>query len=381
VIQLPHHLGIQNVRDEERSVGQKKLRRKPYRRKRWRSYLGFRGMTLRNWLPIVIAAFIPILIAFGTWRITTEQGKLENQRAEAERELADQRALDEALQAYLDQMNNLLLAHNLRDSGPGNEVRTLARARARTLTVLSTLSPSRKTAVINFLAEADLISILGTTASFDAVPIAELTGADLSGTDMSNMYLVHTNLLEADLREANLNGTNMIKANLSKANLTNATLRNTELGHASLLFTDLRDANLRDANIGHANLSAANLSNADLRNTGLRSTYWPDADLSNADLREANLTGADLSNAHLSTPGLRYTHRADANLSNADLSEADLTDAHVSEQQLRSAASLERATMPDGQTLRGGETPHGPTFEEWLKSKGGGEDGENSSSS
>jgi hypothetical protein len=26
--------------------------------------------------------------------------------------------------------------------------------------------------------------------------------------------------------------------------------------------------------------------------------------------------------------------------------------------------------MPDGRTLRGGETPHGPTFEDWLKSKG-----------
>ena len=322
---------------------QKKLRRKPDRRRRWRSYLGFRGMTLRDWLPIVIAAFIPILIAFGTWRITTGQGKLENQRAAAERELAEQRAQDEALQAYLDQMNNLLLEHNLRDSEPGSEVPTLARA--RTLTVLSTLDPSRKTAVIQFLAEANLIT-LGPTASMDAVPILELTGADLSGTDLSNMSLVHTNLLEADLREANLSGTGMMRANLTKANLTNATLRDTQLGHAGLLETDLSNAKLRDANIGHANLSAANLSNADLRNTGLRYTGWPDANLSNADLRGA-----------------------------------DLTDAHVSEQQLRSAASLEGATMPDGQTLRGGETPHGPTFEEWLKSKGGGEDGENSGSS
>jgi uncharacterized protein YjbI with pentapeptide repeats len=302
---------------EERSVGRKKLSRKPEpkRRKAWPRWTGFRGMTLRDWLPIVGALLIPVVIALGTWGITWQQGKIEAQRAEAERELAEQRAQDEALQAYLDQMNNLLLEHNLRHSKPGNEVPTLARA--RTLTVLSTLDPSRKTAVINFLSEADLITV-GPEASIDAVPILELTGADLSGTDLSNMSLANTNLLEADLREANLSGTGLLSANLTKANLTNATLRDTQLGHAGLLETDLRDAKLRDANIGHANLSAANLSNADLRG-------------------------------------------------------ADLTDAHVSEQQLRSAASLEGATMPDGQTLRGGETPNGPTFEDWLKSKGSGE--------
>jgi hypothetical protein len=35
--------------------------------------------------------------------------KIENQRANAERKLADQRAQDETLQAYLNQMSNLLL--------------------------------------------------------------------------------------------------------------------------------------------------------------------------------------------------------------------------------------------------------------------------------
>jgi hypothetical protein len=39
---------------------------------------------------------------------------IENERAEAERELAEQRAQDEALQAYLDQMSQLMLDRNLR---------------------------------------------------------------------------------------------------------------------------------------------------------------------------------------------------------------------------------------------------------------------------
>jgi len=59
-----------------------------------------------------------------------------------------------------------------------------------------------------------------------------------------------------------------------------------------------------------------------------------------------------------------------ANLELADLREVDLTDAYVSEEQLRSAKSLEGAIMPDGQILRSNDNPDGPTFEEWLKSKG-----------
>ena len=56
-----------------------------------------------------------------------------------------------------------------------------------------------------------------------------------------------------------------------------------------------------------------------------------------------------------------------ADLRYANLKGANLTDAYVSEEQLLSAESLEDATMPNEQT-----------YEEWLKSKGSGEDGQNS---
>jgi hypothetical protein len=75
------------------------------KKSRW----GFRGMTVRDWLPIGGALLVPLVIALGSWAITWQLEKLENQRAEAERELAEQRAQDEALQAYLDQMSHLIL--------------------------------------------------------------------------------------------------------------------------------------------------------------------------------------------------------------------------------------------------------------------------------
>jgi len=61
----------------------------------------------------------------------------------------------------------------------------------------------------------------------------------------------------------------------------------------------------------------------------------------------------------------------DADLNGADLSVANLGDAKgVTKQQLEAAKSLKGAIMPDGQRLRGGYMFNGPTFEDWLESKG-----------
>jgi hypothetical protein len=64
--------GARNVR-EERSVGPKEPNRKQgeeTKQSRW----GFRGMTVRDWLPIVGALLIPVVIAAGrflgpTWNL------------------------------------------------------------------------------------------------------------------------------------------------------------------------------------------------------------------------------------------------------------------------------------------------------------------------
>jgi hypothetical protein len=118
-------------------------------------------------------------------------------------------------------MSTLLLDKNLRGSGNNSEVQTLARA--RTLTVLGRLDPSRKTAVMQFLVEADLVQRvegrepiikLGqppppaayTFAFSTIVPGSgtDLSGAYLLGTDLSGAYLSRADLGEADLSGANL---------------------------------------------------------------------------------------------------------------------------------------------------------------------------------
>ncbi len=81
-----------------------------------------------------------------------------------------------------------------------------------------------------------------------------------------------------------------------------------------------------------------------------------------ADLSDSDLSGADLRSADLS----------DAELLNADLSDDVLSSAQgiTNEELEQQAASLEGATMPNGQK-----------YEDWLKSKGRGEDGENGGAS
>jgi uncharacterized protein YjbI with pentapeptide repeats len=69
-----------------------------------------------------------------------------------------------------------------------------------------------------------------------------------------------------------------------------------------------------------------------------------------------------------------------ADLSGADLSYADLTNATVTDEQLATCKHLEGATKLDGQILNSDDNPDGPTFEEWLKSRGRGENGANGAS-
>jgi hypothetical protein len=140
---------------------------------------------------VVPLALVVIGFLFSVQQDARQQ-RIEDQRAEAERELAEQRAQDEALQAYLDQMSGLLLERYLRASEKGSEVRTLARA--RTLTVLRGLDPSRKTAVIQFLAEAELVQRVK-----GSEPIISLFDADMSGA-----FLRAASLRAADLSGANL---------------------------------------------------------------------------------------------------------------------------------------------------------------------------------
>jgi uncharacterized protein YjbI with pentapeptide repeats len=326
------------VEEKGRQTADKKGGRKPW------TLREFGGKTLWDWLQLLI---VPVVLSLITvvfaWQQDIRQDQIESKRANAERELARERAQDEALQAYLSQMGSLLLEKDLRKSAKDSEVRSLARA--RTLTVLSRLDSARKERLLQFLYEAGLLHKQN--------PVVDLDGADLSGIDLRNNNISGSGAFLTDVsgnqpiggkvessKAANLSG-----AILSDANLEGALLMDTDLSN-----TDLSDAHLSGASLWHTDLYNANLTDADLSNAGLWNAWLRYADLSGADLSGADLSGANLSGA---------------NLSGADLSDSGGITNEELEQQVAASlqGSLEGATMPNGQK-----------YEDWLKSKGSGKD-------
>src|SRR5215211_719676 len=337
-------------------------------------WTGFGDKTFWDWLQLLSALAIPVVLAAaGLWFTAQQdarQQNVENQRAEAERKLADQRAQDEALQAYLNQIGTLLLEKDLRNAPQDSEVRTLARA--RTLTVLERLDPSRKTAVMQFLKEAQLIQRVE-----GSEPIITLSGANLSGANLLNVNLSGTRLLRADLSGANLNyadlsGADLSRTDLSDAHLRQANLSKANLGNANLSGAMLLKADLSKAELSHANLSRAYLRRADLIRADPFSADLSKANLHYADLRSAFLFEADLSGTYLSHAYLSHAYLSHADLSGANLSEANLYGAHgiTKEQLVKQTSTLEGATMPEGTMVFSREFEPALSFslsEEWYE--------------
>jgi len=293
---------------------------------------GFVGKTLWDWLGLLAALAIPVVVGFGAAWFTAQQGKV------SDRENTDnQRQV--ALQAYIDKMSELLLEKQLRTSQPEDEVRTIARV--RTITLLFQLDARRIGYVFAFLREAGLMSAKSNSS------IVNLYHADLNGANLSEANLSGANLRGAWLHEANLSG-----ADLSGADLTSADLTSADLSGAHLDGAHLSGANLSEADLSKALLLIADLSGAHLNGANLSEALLGLANLSGADLsktieggfnfskisRRVYLIGANLSGANLSG----------ADLSGANLSGANLSGATVTGEQLIRAKSLKGVTMPDG---------------------------------
>ena len=265
-------------------------RQKKTRRGRAWDWTGFGDKTVWDWMQLLI---VPVVLAVGALlfnlSLNARQLETEERRGAAQIEAENQRAQEERLQTYLEQMGTLLIDEGLLDSEEDDEARYLARA--RTLAVLRRADDSQKRSVVEFLAESGLAGGRGGAAPVVSLANANLTRADLAILD----YLRGADLTEAFLSDAFMERIDLAEASLARAQLDGVTLT---------------DATLRSADLTDANLSNANLRLADLRG---------------ADLEDANLEGA--------------------NLSEADLEGATGVTVEELEEQ---AASLEAATMPDG---------------------------------
>jgi Pentapeptide repeats (8 copies) len=210
--------------------------------------------TAWDWLDLLI---IPLVLALGAlW--------FNNQARKSEQAIAQDQAREEALQRYLDTMQELILYKGLRTSEKDAEIRDVARV--RTLAVLRSLDENRKGQVARFLREADLIGrvIIDEAGGRQEIePIIDLESADLSGANLSGVDLFYANLISANLSNAVLVDTNLNRADLTNADLSGAYLIRAHLFGAHLFGAHLRGANLSDAKL-FGGLSSANLSSVSL---------------------------------------------------------------------------------------------------------------------
>lgn len=332
-------------------------------------WTGFQGQTLWDWMKLLL---VPIILAIGGFLFNRAERR-------GDRETAENRAQQEALQRYLDHMTELMLDKGLLETATKEGVCDVARA--RTLTALRALDGERQSILLRFLYESELISKGHVVVSLHGADLSRaclkgivLSNADLSGVDLSNADLRRANLRGADLRRAKLCKGDLRESDLTNADLRGADLSEADLRKADLSYSDLRrvdpdnatiDGNganlsraiIRQAVLRHADMRGANLSRADVRwsdldeadlrgwvqSKGDPNVCLPGARLHETDLRWASLNGAKLCEAYMSQVDLRKAELFEANLTGATLSEVKLRKANLSK------ANLSRAQIPHNQ--------------------------------
>jgi uncharacterized protein YjbI with pentapeptide repeats len=264
------------------------------------------GKTLWDWMSLL---GVPLSLAvLGFWLQQNQQKRAEKvakdqkerdekvaqvnrerdvNLAKEQREIAADEAKEEVLQVFFDRLSVLLVDKNLlaiaskvnstetqeTEGQPKNEATLEERElldsavdviRARTLSILRRFEndTERKTSVIRFLIESDIVSKLKLS-----LRDADLSGAKLFGVNLSESDLRRSQLPGAELNGADLFGVNLELANLSKADLCFANLKKADLSKADLSKADLSKADLRESILTFANLVDSTLTGTKFSNS------------------------------------------------------------------------------------------------------------------
>ena len=161
------------------------------------AWTGFGDNKLWEWLNLLI---LPVTLALGANLVSMQQNRRGLQESQGQHQtdlqIAEDTRQEETLDAYIDQVMQLLLEKNLRASEPGSDIREVARI--HTLTSLSRLNTTRQRILLQFLDEAGLTN--------QDNPIIHLSGIDLSGIQLSRTHSIGDRAIDP---EAAINGTRM----------------------------------------------------------------------------------------------------------------------------------------------------------------------------
>jgi uncharacterized protein YjbI with pentapeptide repeats len=258
----------------------------------WKKVWRWTGIGEKKGWDLLPLLFVPLLLAM--------IGEFAKQREQA---IATDKAQQETLVKYLDQMAESIKTDDLLKAKPNKKIFIVAQI--RTITALQSLNPDRQRAVIQFLRTANLLN-----PNYSSLAEAEKKKSKTNSQQQDSHGLFY----KAQMWNINLQDAILFCADFRKAELRKADLVGVDLGCADLRGTYFADANLRGAFFHRANLRDAFLLDANLSG----------ANLMGADLRDAYLGGANLSGANLSGANLHGTFLGGANLDGAKLEGANL---------------------------------------------------------
>jgi len=230
------------------------------------TWIGFSDKTFWDWLNLVGALLVPLMIGVFTVTTTIQQNQIATDQQQAV-----------TLKAYLDDITDLMLNHGLRQSKPDDDVRIVARA--KTLAALRGLNGGRKGALIQFLFEANLIGVYHQKVAIDKAdsPIIVLKTANLNNSDLSGLFLAGADLHDTYLNTADLSNSILDYDNISITFLVNTNFSNTNLVNANLSKSDLSGANLRGTDLSGADLRGAHITKEQLAQAkSLKNATLPD---------------------------------------------------------------------------------------------------------
>ncbi len=254
------------------------------------SWTGFHGKTLWDWLDLLV---IPAVLGAGVFLLNRAERRAQERRS------ADDRR-QQALQEYLDWIDDLILNDGLSQSKRGDKVQL--RATGRTHSVLSSLDGRRKAKVVLFLLAKGLLRATFRTPKpvGNQEPhgrgVIDMAGADLSEVELAGANLSSVDLGGAILRGADLGGALLDTAILSDAKLVAARMTGLDVEWIDLTDADLTGADLTGSRFAGAFFERATLTGAILRRTTIHPLGEDALPLNCATLKVA---GADVRSARI----------------------------------------------------------------------------------
>lgn len=244
---------------------------------RWWEWTGIKEKKGWDFLQLLIAPVLLGAIALG----------LQEYVKEHDQKVADDKAKQDTLVKYLDQMADSM-KDDLLTAKPGDK--RFIVAQARTVLALQSLDKKRQHLVVQFL-QATGFNKVGKQRPLGKDGMVHLRSGE-------KVLLFQAQLSKANLVNSDLSGAMLISVNLEYANLGCKPPEGLDpIQCSDLSGTNLRAADLKGADLSGANLFGAKISDANLWGANLQGANLKGSLLASNNIKLANFTGADLEGA------------------------------------------------------------------------------------